>query len=62
MPGLTVASANAECVKDECRETTFLIPFGDVWYDYILGHVELRGNYQFQCLSWDSDIILTYSC
>lgn len=44
MSGLTVASADAECVKDESRETTLLIPFGNVWYDYILGHVELHGE------------------
>lgn len=44
MSGLTVASANTVCVKDECRETMFLIPFGNIWYDYILRHVELGGE------------------
>lgn len=44
MSGLAIASADAVCVKDECRETTLLIPFGNVWYDYILRHVELHGD------------------
>jgi hypothetical protein len=44
MSGLTLTGADPVCIEDECRDTTLLVPFGDVWYDYILWHVELHGD------------------
>lgn len=62
MSGLPIASPNAECVKNECSETALLIPFGNVWNDYILGHVELCGKCSISISLCITDACHTHAC
>lgn len=63
-PRLTVASADAICVENECGEALPLVPLGDVGHDYVFGHVKLHGalsddkSFSTAAQTW----IPTYSC